>query len=129
MSTISLGQTVSGALLSIEMTPVGVRDAVVLMFVAEPCGVDVDAAASKLRDGQHSGRSSEHPINGTSMKWPSAYCNAVYTGTEHLVFRKHVLSENDSIDTTYEPTRRACPVYGTVGSIIVVLGPVLVSVA
>lgn len=84
MSTMSFGQTVNGASLSIDMTPVGVRDTVVLMFVTELCKVDVEAAASMFKDGQHSGRSSEHPIKGTSMKWPSAYCNAVYTGTEHL---------------------------------------------
>lgn len=72
MSTMSFGHIVNGFRLNMEMIPVGVGAAVVLMLVAGLCEVDVETAVSMLREGQHSGRSSEHPISGTSMKLPSA---------------------------------------------------------
>lgn len=79
------------------MIPVGVTKALSVWL----CFVDVVEDGERSNDGQHSGRSSEQPIKGTSMKWPSAYRSAVYIGIVHV------------------PTSRDCPVYGAVGSIMV----------
>lgn len=62
---MSLGQIVKGASLSIEMTPVGVRDPVMIELLGELCNVGVEVTSREARDGQHSGRSSEQPISGT----------------------------------------------------------------
>lgn len=77
-----LGQTVNGALLSIDITPVGVGLEVVSIpevteaeavpdSVAEEDSDSVSCGScEKFNDGQHSGRSSEQPIKGTSKKAP-----------------------------------------------------------
>jgi hypothetical protein len=61
---MSLGHTFRGALLNNDITPVGVIDAVVVKS-AGWLSVVVAAVSEVSSDGQHSGRSSEHPINGT----------------------------------------------------------------
>lgn len=71
MSTMSLGHTVRGAWLNIEMTPVGVREGFVAVAVGwSLCSDSVEMMTGDVRanDGQHSGRSSEQPIKGTSIK-------------------------------------------------------------
>jgi len=91
MSTMSLGHTVRGALLNIEITPVGVGEEPAIVIVELPLSSDtvvVATGAVRTNDGQHSGRSSEQPINGTSIKWPSAYWSAVYCGIVHVPVSK-----------------------------------------
>jgi len=87
MSTMSLGHTVRGAWLNIEMTPVGVRERPIAVAVEWSLCFDsgvVISGAVRANDGQHSGRSSEQPIKGTSIKWPSLYWSAVYSGIVHV---------------------------------------------
>ncbi len=94
-----LGQTVSGALLSIETTPVGSGLGVVPVQddVGGPSSSSLDSVADvdaepvslgsgfvKLRDGQHSGRSSEQPTKGTSKDTPSGKFNMVKWAMLHL---------------------------------------------
>ena len=74
-STMSLGQTVSGALLSMETTPVGVGLGV--LPVQDEDGTSGPSSSScpepvssgsecvKFKEGQHSGLSSEQPMRGT----------------------------------------------------------------
>lgn len=74
------------------MTPVGIGLGVVPVQddVGVPCSSSLDAVADadaepvsvgsgfvKLRDGQHSGRSSEQPTRGTSIEPPSGKVNMV----------------------------------------------------
>jgi len=83
---MSLGHTVRGASLNIEMTPVGVGDelATVVVELLPSSDAVVVATGVRTNDGQHSGRSSEQPIKGTSINWPSAKWSAVYCGIVHL---------------------------------------------
>ncbi len=94
----------SGALLSIDTTPVGVGLGVVPVHeVVSPDSdsdadsdavpEDSDASASpvfdgselvKFNDGQHSGRSSEHPTRGTSREPPSGKVMIVNCAIPHL---------------------------------------------
>lgn len=106
---MSLGQIVRGDALNSEMTPVGVRDAEEVAVVPfELSDVDSVLSSGGLSDGQQSGRSSEHPINGTWIMLPFSKRIAVYIGIVHV------------------PVSMAWPVYGVVGSIIDELDVVLV---
>lgn len=105
-----LGQTVNGYLLNIETTPVGVGLAVV--YVVELV-VDVVELASpaEFNEGQQFGRSSEQPINGTSIDPPSGKVRMVNWGSEQLSClisrRKLMISLHYA---TYVPTSNAWPV-------------------
>ena len=64
-----LGQTVNGYLLNIDTTPVGVG--LVIEAVVDVVDVAERSESAEFNEGQHSGRSSEQPINGTSIDPPS----------------------------------------------------------